>query len=134
MKAKVMSSSASGVVGNVCESIAHELKCKCDMIPPAYPCDKEVVVFFGISGIFGLVSPKTIKYISSINKTGTKNVAFLCTLSSKPAVSKLSAVLKNNGVNIIEDSFVCKAGLFTGKKEAARGVDWVKTVVDRLTQ
>lgn len=132
MKAKVLTSTASGAVGKAAEAIARALQCKCDSVPPAYPCDKEAVVFIGV-GATGLPA-KTMKYLSTLNRASARNVAFFCAAGGKGAAERLGETLAANGITLYADTFICKGGLFTAKKEAARAVEWMNAVCKNLAQ
>lgn len=132
MKAKVLTSTAGGAVGKAADAIARELQCKCDSVPPAYPCDKEAVVFIGVGGT-GL-NAKVMKYLSTLTKASTRNVAFFCAASGKGSAEKLAEALKENEIAVYPEFYICKGGLFTAKKEAAKAVEWTKTVCQNLGQ
>lgn len=130
MKAKVLTSTAGGAVGKIADAISRSLQCKCDAVPPAYPCDKEAIVFIGV-GATGF-NGKANKYLSDLGKAAMRNVAFFCAPAGKAAADKLAASLSANGVNVQQEYFFCKAGLFGAKKEAAAAEEWVKKVCENL--
>ncbi|MFI3207305.1 MAG: hypothetical protein R3Y33_08640 [Clostridia bacterium] len=75
MKAKSFHCSKSGVVQPLAASIGTNLHCVCDKMPPAYPCDKDKVVYIGIE-MDGKVPHPVEQFVKDLDKARTTAVAF----------------------------------------------------------
>ncbi len=71
-----------------------------------------VDLLFLVSGVYGGQSaPELIEYVKSIDSTKAKNVVFVTSCASgndKPV--EVQKLLESNGVNVLEDEFLCKGG------------------------
>ena len=115
-----------------------EHKCKCDQIPPAYPCENEKLVFIAVEG--KKPDKKVVAFCKDLTPARAKNVAFLVVSSSGPEVADtLKDIVKSQGVNPVGDVFDCrvKGGLFGVGKVTDSDLNnvkaWAKKIVDSLT-
>ena len=120
------------------EVVSKEHKCKCDQIPPAYPCENEKLVFIAVEG--NKPDKKVVAFCKDLTPARAKNVAFLVVSSSGPEVADtLKDIVKSQGVNPVGDVFDCrvKGGLFGVGKVTDSDLNnvkaWAKKIVDSLT-
>ena len=118
--------------------ISRELKCKCDQIPPAYPCENEKLVFIAVEGKNAKPDKKVVAFCKDLTPARAKNVAFIIvSTSGSEGCSTLTEILKGQGVNVV-DSFECKAKskLFgvgpIAEADIANCKAWAQKVVDSL--
>ena len=122
------------------EVISREHKCKCDQIPPAYPCENEKIVFIAVEGKNAKPDKKVVAFCKDLTPARAKNVAFvIVSTSGTEGCSTLSEILKGQGVNVV-DSFECKAKskLFgvgpISDADVAACKAWAQKVVDAMTE
>lgn len=88
-----------------------------DVIPPAYPCDKERFVFIGIS-IKDEPENKVRLFCQQLDKTKAANVALIVDGNDKGAKA-LKDMLTAAGTNVFPEIFFIKGGLpFLGSLSA----------------
>lgn len=123
----------------LCEVVSREHKCKCDQIPPAYPCENEKLVFIAVEG--SKPDKKVVAFCKDLTPARAKNVAFICVTSSGTEVAKsLMEIVRSQKVNPVSDVFECKVkgGLFgLGKvtdADLANVKAWAKKIVDSFTE
>ncbi len=122
------------------EVVSREHKCKCDQIPPAYPCENEKLVFIAVEGKNSKPDKKVIAFCKDLTPARAKNVAFMVVSSSgTEGASTLMDIVKSQGVNPVVDVFECKVkgGLFgLGKvsdSDLSNVKAWAQKIVDSLS-
>lgn len=122
------------------EVVSREHKCKCDQIPPAYPCENEKLVFIAVEGKNSKPDKKVIAFCKDLTPARCKNVAFIIvSTTGTEGCSTLTEIVKSKGVNVV-NSFECKVkgGLFgMGKvsdSDLANCKTWAQKVVDSLSE
>ena len=122
------------------EVVSREHKCKCDQIPPAYPCENEKLVFIAVEGKDSKPDKKVVAFCKDLTPARAKNVAFMVVSSSgSEGARTLMDIVKSQGVNPVADVFECKVkggvvGL--GKvtdSDLANVKAWAKKIVDSFT-
>ena len=117
MKVWVLYCSRSGNT-KIAEAIAEELEdvLKSEQIPPAYPPENLQLLFLGTGEYGGKPDNKTIEFIRTLNTNRVKNVAVFGTSGSGnkngKAIEIVKNLLKEKGINVIDDSFACKGYFF----------------------
>ncbi|HEY5586554.1 MAG TPA: flavodoxin family protein [Ruminiclostridium sp.] len=114
MKTWVLYYSKGGNTKKVAEAIAKELGVlKPEQVPPAYPPEKVNLLFLGTGIYAGKPDPKMLEFIRMLNSNRVKNVAVFGTNSGQDtAIDTVKALLKENGINVIEETFSCKGKFF----------------------
>ena len=84
----------------VAERISREFKCKGDHIPPAYPCEKERLVFI-IFEDYGSLDKKLVAFCEDLDKTRAENVALISlNKDGSNDVGVLKQIFDQHGVSI----------------------------------
>ena len=119
MKMQVLyfSKNGKGNAEAVATAVGRTFKCKCDQIPPAYPCEKEKLVII-VFDDYGKKAKQLVDFCKDLSAERTSNVA-LIPLSNTGAneIGELADIFKANGVTVSGIQGVeIKKGLFgTGK-------------------
>lgn len=113
MKTRVMYHSKGGNTRKVAEAIAEKLGVKSEAIPPAYPCENVNILFLGAGLYAGKVDEKMIEYIRTLNANRVRNVAIFGTTGKQDtAIGIMKEHLEKQGINVIDESFICKGKCF----------------------
>lgn len=118
MKTWVLYYSKSGNTKKIADAIAEELEDvqKSEQIPPAYPPENVALLFLGTAEYAGKPDPKMIEFIRTLNTNRVKNAAVFGTSGAGNAEGKaigaVKALLKEKGINVVEESFACKGRNF----------------------
>ena len=123
-------------------NIANEIKAKYDLafnsvdvIPPAYPCDKERIVVLAISAK-GNVSDAVRLFCRELTKARAQNVALMVD-GDEAAANQVKDILKEAGTNVIDEVIYVKGGLpiiggSVKPEEKTEIFAWVDRVVANL--
>lgn len=121
-------------------AVSREQKCKCDQIPPAYPCENEKLVFIAVEGKNARPDKKVVDFCKDLTPARAKNVAFIIvSTSGTEGCSTLTDIVKAKGVNVV-DSFECKvkSRLFGMGKVTESDLTnckaWAQKVVNALSE
>ncbi|MDD6094488.1 MAG: hypothetical protein PUC29_01960 [Clostridia bacterium] len=142
VKVKVVSSTKKAKVKTFANAIAQALKCIDYDVPPAFPCDKERVVFIGMT-IKDAPDDKLRLFCRELTKQRAHNVALFVDGPQKEANKGLQTVievLKEAGTNVLDDDiyYVNGGGIFAGKKisleERTEIVRWAEAVVAKVSE
>lgn len=142
VKVKVVSSTKKAKVKTYANAIAQALKCIDYDVPPAFPCDKERVVFIGMT-IKDAPDDKLRLFCRELTKQRAYNVALFVDGPAKENNKGLQTVietLKEAGTNVLEDDiyYVTVGGLFAGKKisleERTDIVRWAEGIVAKVSE
>ncbi len=112
MKTWVLYYSRGGNTKKIAEAIAEELEdvLKSEQIPPAYPPENVALLFLGTGEYAGKPDPKMVEFIRTLNTDRVKNAAVFGTSAggAGKAVEAVKALLKEKGINVVDESFSCK--------------------------
>ena len=113
MKAKVLYHSKSGNTAKVAEAMAKATGQATEAIPPAYPLENVDILFLGAGIRMGKVDKKMEEFIRTLTPQRVKNIALFSTAGSpEGAVPAIKKLLEGKGINVLEESFVCKGKWF----------------------
>lgn len=138
-KMRILFFSKVGNAEAMATAIQRQQKAGCDKIPPAYPCENEKLLFIGIEGA-KKPEKQVVEFCRGLTPQRAKNVVFFAIGSSFEAVDELSAIVKGNGVNVLDKPFLCtvKNGLFSKGKvtdeDLQKASAWSDEVVNSLAQ
>ncbi|MCX7747621.1 MAG: nitric oxide synthase [Clostridia bacterium] len=113
MKMKVLYHSKSGNTRKVAEAIAKEIGEREEAIPPAYPLENIGLLFIG-GGIYaGKIDPKVKNFINILDSSRVKHAAVFGTSGGQDrGILEMKELLKQRGIEVLEESFVCKGKSF----------------------
>lgn len=118
MKTWVLYYSKSGNTKKISDAIAEELEdvLKSEQIPPAYPPENVALLFLGTGEYAGKPDPKMVEFIRTLDTNRVKNAAVFGTsgggIPEGKAIATVKDLLKEKGINVIDESFVCKGKNF----------------------
>ena len=117
MKTMVMYYSRGGNTKVIADAITKELGIlQSEQIPPSYPLENVSLLFLGTGEYAGKPDPKVIEFIRTLNNNRVKNVAVYGTsgrgTANGKAVNTVKALLKEKGINVIDETFCCKGKYF----------------------
>ncbi|ACL76872.1 flavodoxin family protein [Ruminiclostridium cellulolyticum] len=117
MKTWVLYYSKGGNTKKIADEIADELEdvLKSEQIPPAYPPENVALLFLGTGEYGGKPDSKTLEFVRTLNKDRVKNVAVFGTNgkgTTGTAIDTIKSLLKEKGINVIDESFCCKGKFF----------------------
>ena len=139
VKLRILSYSKKGKMNTFANAIVkkYELTANSiDVIPPAYPCNKERIVLLAVSVGGGSIPDKLRIFARELNKQRAQNVAIYMD-GSETAANALINILKEAGTNVIEEVHYVKGGLLpmfskiTPAEETAL-LEWVDRVLTKL--
>ncbi len=113
MKIRVLYYSKGGSTKKVAEAMAKAINQPVEAIPPAYPLENVKLLFLG-SGVYaGKINQKMVDFINTLNTNRVKNVALFGTTGKEDkAITKMRELLTAKGINVLEESFLCKGKFF----------------------
>ena len=138
IKMRVLYASSKKKINN----IANEIKAKyelafnsVDVIPPAYPCDKERIVVLAISAK-GDLSDAVERFCKELTKARAQNVALMID-GDQIAADKLKTILTEAGTNVIDEVHFVNGGfpIFgtnVKPEEKTATFDWIDRVIAGL--
>lgn len=117
MKTWVMYYSRGGNTKVIADAIAEELKLSyAEQLPPSYPLENVKLLFLGTGEYGGKPDPKTIEFIRTLNTKRVTNVAVFGTSGrgevNGKAITIVKELLKDKGINVINETFSCKGKFF----------------------
>ncbi len=140
MKTWVLYYSRGGNTKKIADAIAEELKefgvLKSEQIPPAYPPENVQLLFLGTGIYAGKPDSKMVEFIRTLNSNRVKNaVVFGTTGSQNNAVETVKALLREKGINVIDETFLCKGKyfiFFNRKKPDSDDIKAAKTFARKI--
>ena len=105
-----------------------------DVIPPAYACDRERIVFIAAT-IKKEPDDVLRRFCAELNKGKAGNVALVIDgVPQSTAVTRLIEALEEAGTNVVGEPFYTKCGLFAKLEDAEKAefLKWTHTVVENL--
>ncbi|EPR07592.1 flavodoxin family protein [Ruminiclostridium papyrosolvens] len=131
MKTWVLYYSKGGNTKKIADAIADELDdvLKSEQIPPAYPPENVTLLFLGTGEYAGKPDSKLLEFIRTLNKDRVKNVAVFGTNGkgiAGSAIATIKSLLKEKGINVIDESFCCKGKYFIFANRKSPDVNDIK--------
>lgn len=107
-----------------------------DTIPPAYSCDKERIVFLGLS-VKDEPDDSVKRFLGELNPSRAQNVALMMINSTEAGANFVKKILKDAGTNVHEEVLFVKGSFLPFLKsvkpeEEAALIEWSHKVVDSL--
>ena len=114
MKTWVLYYSKGGNTKKIADAIAEELGVpKAEQIPPAYPPEGVSLLFLGTGVYAGKPDPKMVEFIRTLSSDRVKNaVVFGTNGGQDTAIETVKSLLKEKGINVIDETFSCKGKFF----------------------
>ena len=124
-------------------AFANEIKAKhqlafnaVDVIPPAYPCDKERIVILAISAKGNDICDPVVRFCQELTKARAQNVALMID-GDATAANKIKEILVQAGTNVYDEVIFVNGGFpifgTTPKPEEKTAVlDWIDRVIANL--
>ena len=102
MKMQVLYWTKTGNAQLVADQVSRVFKCKCDQIPPAYPCENEKVIFIGVH-MNGKLPGAVDHFCKDLNPGRTKGVAFyvINNTGNTAGLDGIIETMKKNGVETL---------------------------------
>ena len=99
------------------QKIARAYKVKGDKVPPAYPCENEILVLLCFEN-YGKIDAKLVKFCQDLSTSRASNVAMIILSKDGTAgAGELEGIFKKNGVNIAGTCGIAVSkGLFGAKR------------------
>ncbi|MFI3325876.1 MAG: hypothetical protein R3Y35_06855 [Clostridia bacterium] len=139
MKAKSFHCSPKGLALPIASAIGDKLKCVCDKMPPAYPCDADKIVFIGAE--MKNKAPKEVNdFCRELTLARTKYVAFYVIngTGDTSGLDSIIASMKANGVETVGGihTVVVKSSLFKAGTTTQADIDstlaWVDGIISSI--
>ena len=136
MKLRVLTDTNKGKLLSIASTLASNSDYKADVIPPAYPCERERLVIIVFSAK-GKTTTTFDLFAKSLDKSRAQNVAFIVDGDAKKAESVIN-MIKNAGTNVIDDVLYLNGGLpfkflkKVGAEDAAKVDEWFQRVLTML--
>lgn len=137
-KMRVLWFTQKGKMIHLGETLMKEFDIQGESIPPAYNCEKERLVFIGISS--GAEAPDLLRrYLREMNKARAQNVAFFMDCP-KPTAEMLMQQCTDAGSHVMEDVFYFSPGFslpFMKKnkeEDVQRFLAWARKCVEEANK
>lgn len=140
MKISVVYYSMTGHSKKIAEKISKEFEVSALNIKENPELEKSDLLFI-VGGVYGGQSlPEMIEYVKKISSDKVKNVALITSCASKESKQDgIKSILNENGINVIQDEFVCQGSFmfFIGfghpnKDDINGAINYAKKVVENL--
>lgn len=100
MKMQVLYSSKTGNAQLVADKVSRVFKCKCDQIPPAYPCENEKLVLIVFEN-YGKLDKQLVSFCKDLSSSRASNVALIALSNDgNTDIGELAGIFKGNDVNV----------------------------------
>lgn len=102
MKMQVLyfSKNGKGNAEELATAVGRTFKCKCDQIPPAYPCEGQKLVII-VYDNYSSPAKQLVDFCKDLNPDRTSNVAFISmSADGNKGCEELSSILKGNKVEV----------------------------------
>ncbi|MCX7921632.1 MAG: nitric oxide synthase [Clostridia bacterium] len=140
MKVKVMYQTRSGNTKKVADVIAEVFNQKSEKVPPAYPLENVDLLFLGAGIYKGDIDKSMKEFIRTLDSKRAKNIAIFGTSGGQDkAVKIMKELLQGKGINVLEESFICKGRFFfflsrshPDQKDLQDARDFAKKVAEKL--
>ncbi len=113
-------------------ALAAAVGTKEDVVPPAYSCDKEKIVFLGISAAKAEENAFA-RFCDALNPTKALNVALFVD-GKEEAAKKIVARIEQAGAKVCADIHYCNFKFLAGVKQEDldRIVKWGESIINSL--
>lgn len=117
----------------ICDALYRAYQVKCDKIPPAYPCENEILVILCFEN-YGKIDPKLIKFCQDLSTARAHNVALvILSKDGSTDAGELTGIFQKNGVNVAGSCGIAvPKGLFGAKKVTDADTQKAKTFCDQM--
>lgn len=142
MRVKVLFTPTNPYIEKLAQNIAEEAGCKCDKIPPSYPCENEKITFIGFDAhfLFGGASQDVQNLCERLEASQTKEVAFFITETfTQSNILQLKRMLELKKIKVNDDIFICKRKflyLFNAKSPTENDYkkikEWSRKIMDNV--
>ena len=136
MKLRVLTNTNKGKLLTIASKLASNSDYKADIIPPAYPCERERLVIIVLTAK-GKTTTTFDLFAKSLDKSRAQNVAFIVDGDAAKAQPIIDMV-KAAGTNVVDDVLYMNGGLpfkFVKKvtpQESSMVDEWFQTVLKKL--
>ncbi len=137
-KMRVLWFTKKGKVIGLCEEIMKQFDLKGEVIPPAYNCENEKLVFIAISS--GKDTNDMLRrFLREMNKSRAQNVAFIMD-APKPAADMLMQQVTDAGSNVLPEVFYYNPGFSlpfmkgVPEEDLKKVREWAQKCVDTVHQ
>ena len=115
------------------QRIARAYKVKGDKVPPAYPCESEILVILCFEN-YGKIDQKLVKFCQDLSTARAHNVALvILSKDGSTDAGELTGIFKQNGVNVAGTCGIAvPKGLFGAKKVSDADTQKAKTFCDQM--
>ena len=138
MKLRVLTATKKGKLLSIADMLSKEggADYAVDVIPPAYPCDKERIVILAISAKGNDISDPVVRFCQELTKARAQNVALMID-GDATAANKIKEILVQAGTNVYDEVIFVNGGFpifgTTPKpEEKAAVLDWIDRVIANL--
>lgn len=135
-KMRVLTFSSKGKMVALADALCAKYQLKSDVIPPAYPCENEKIVFILMTA--GSKTPDTLRrFARELNKTRAQNVAFLVDGSRADATEVINAVAEA-GAKVCDEKLFVNLGFSLPFMKIAsedlkkKVLDWADRIVNSI--
>ena len=108
-------------------------KVKGDKVPPAYPCESEILVLLCFEN-YGKIDQKLVKFCQDLSTARAHNVALvILSKDGSTDAGELTGIFKQNGVNVAGTCGIAvPKGLFGAKKVSDADTQKAKAFCDQM--
>ena len=138
-KMRILYFSPAGNAERLATEIARAQQTGSDKIPPAYPVEKEKLVFIGVELKGSAVDKTVVALCKDLTPARTKNVAFYAVGGGDfSAINELKQIVSSKGINVAGSIHQCtvKSGLFSkgsvSDADIKATVAWADQIVNSL--
>ena len=132
MKLRVLTDTSKGKLLSIASTLASNSDYKADIIPPAYPCERERLVIIVLTAK-GKTTTTFDLFAKSPDKSRAQNVAFIVDGDAAKAEPVIN-MIKEAGTNVVDDILYINGGLpfkFV-RKYSADEMETVKAWVNKV--
>lgn len=142
MKLKVMYHSRGGNTKKVADAIAEAVGQVSEAVPPAYPLENVSLLFLGAAVYQGKIDKKMKEFILTLNTNRVKNVALFSTTGSQDnAINEMRDLLKAQGINVLQETFLCKGRFFfffnrnrPNSEDLSKAKEFAKNAISKIKE
>jgi flavodoxin len=138
-KMRILYFSPAGNAERLATEIARAQQAGSDKIPPAYPVEKEKLVFIGVELKGASADKAVVAFCQNLTPARTKYAAFYAVGGGDfSGVNELKQIVSSKGINVVGSIHQCtvKGGLFSkgsvGDADIKAAVAWADQVVNSL--
>jgi len=139
---KVLYHSRTGNTKKVADAIAHSLNQAAEKIPPVYPLENIKLLFLGCGVYMGKIDNKVKEFVAGLDGSKVRSIALFGTCGEQDTAAQIQTIkdlLEGKGINIINESYVCKGRTFIffnrehpSREDLKSAQDFVRRVVEKI--